>query len=846
MAFRRSSSSSKDVKKVSFYVWFLGAKEAKGLRGDEFVLPVLHQLLQQERILEPSKVTLQVSNKGLKIVQNVPKKSSSGKFAAVSNGSASSSSTSSSTNISNGGPNCKMEQIKHLIPHDSITCVVQEDDIVCCLLLIFNPVTKCPVHVHGYRCDSIETAAALKESLQTLIDRPENQKKFAEIEKRLALKHQAMSPAPLHPIPVQVFPLGVSGHLHGHHIPLHPHSHPLHPIPPLHLGAVLHPTGGILPPRILPSSSHRRSAGGSSSDGRSTRTEGSDDSLPGHSRNGRGVFPGTNYPALNGHHQTHMNVSRHSSRPPAVESGDRRSSRNNSFVQNNNNNNEMVKNKSPLRYKHHSKSHQGKEYEMDINEDYRVNEEDDEDLEDEELLQQKQEQFESLAQELKVKLTSGSGPILLPPRDYDTISRRRGNLSGIEQRKSTNKQIVGVLAQIKAKRQEMKELSQTQSSSSTKINNKSNMQSSHRSQEACKEQVVNSTTNRSEASSSGKSSGIGSDEALAVIHDSPSKKSSSSRREITSRATTDVNSSSSSKDNNKMLKKSSLLLQQDHRNHSSNRSSEQLQTRESDDEYEGDFNNEPQQPTSSLRSWKILSDELRERGDIPPPVIPSQIQRSMAAGGINSSSQDRVNGIKLKGATSTSTPPADKTSSSNGVKNENRDTPKYYFPDPSFMSPESRNDNEHSLSPGDDFSHMRSSSDNKILDKYHSSNNSGNKQARKKNPAPAVPSSSLSSSLTSSSSSSPVQNIYLEAGLSPTTSSVAKKTCSSSITNTSEGGSRKQHEQQQQQFSSSSKSNIYSHTTTGNISNACSKSYPSSSSSSRHVILDTNLCKLKQ
>ena len=35
------------------------------------------------------------------------------------------------------------------------------------------------------------------------------------------------------------------------------------------------------------------------------------------------------------------------------------------------------------------------------------------------------------------------GPILLPPRDYDTVHRHRGNLAGIEFRRCLNQTIVG-------------------------------------------------------------------------------------------------------------------------------------------------------------------------------------------------------------------------------------------------------------------------------------------------------------------------------------------------------------------------------------------------------------------
>lgn len=327
MAFRR-----KDVKKASYYVWFLGAKESKGLRGEEFVLPVLHDLLDKERELEPSKVTLQVSNKGIKIIQNVPKKINS-------------------KSVSPSGTSCvpsKMEQIKHLIPHHAITCVVQEDDVVCCILLIFNPITKCPVHVHAYRCDSAETASALTSQLQTLIDRPENQKKFSEIEKRLALKGLSASAQRLD---------------------------------------------------IMSSAGGRPN-----SDGRSTRTDGSDGTDDSYE----------SYPGSTGQC-----------------------------------------------YLRHSDTCDKADY--DPLDDPKMN-----------------TMYESLAHELKVKLGNAKkGPILLPPRDYDTISRKHGNLTGIEYRKSTNANIVGAAV----KRIGLKYQSQTRSESS------------------------------------GKSSGIGSEEALPVIQE---------------------------------------------------------------------------------------------------------------------------------------------------------------------------------------------------------------------------------------------------------------------------------------------------------------------------------------
>ncbi|KAH9395988.1 hypothetical protein TYRP_020066, partial [Tyrophagus putrescentiae] len=205
-----SSNSSKDVKRSSYYVWFLGSKESKGLRGDEYVTPVLNYLLDGEcggingggggdaqPLVEPSKVTLQVSSKGLKIIQilTVPRKScqklsadqQSALFFAKQQ-----------QQQSKGGPPfgdsasaaaassmLKSEQVKHHIPHNSITWVYQEEDVVCAILLLYNPLTRCPVHVHAYRCDSVETADSLRGQLQALVSRPENQKKFRDIESRL-------------------------------------------------------------------------------------------------------------------------------------------------------------------------------------------------------------------------------------------------------------------------------------------------------------------------------------------------------------------------------------------------------------------------------------------------------------------------------------------------------------------------------------------------------------------------------------------------------------------------------------------------------------------------------------
>ena len=163
-----------DVERAAYYVWFLGAEESRGLRGRQYVAPVVAELVRKERHVEPCKVTLQVSGKGIKIVQHVARPGSG-----------------------------RAGQVKHFVPDHAVTCAVREpapdDDIVSCILLVFNPVTKCPVHVHTYRCDSPETAALLAGQLQTLASRPDNRAHIEQIEARLQERGLLSGPPPPEP-----------------------------------------------------------------------------------------------------------------------------------------------------------------------------------------------------------------------------------------------------------------------------------------------------------------------------------------------------------------------------------------------------------------------------------------------------------------------------------------------------------------------------------------------------------------------------------------------------------------------------------------------------------------------
>ncbi|XP_037937746.1 zinc finger CCCH domain-containing protein 13-like isoform X1 [Teleopsis dalmanni] len=281
----------RDVQKASYYVWFLGAEEAKGLRGARVINSVLPYLIDRSRSQEPLKVTLQVSHKGIKILQG---------------------------------------SSKHFIPHSAITSSVQTDDIVACVLLLYNPATKCPLHVHAYRCDSESTAEALHQQLQILINRPENQKRFEELETRL----------------------------------------------------------GILPP--LPLSSNKLTASNNNNE---------------HSQ--KQVFQSQHQQQR----QQTQQQRRHETSPKRFSSslGSDNSTRESEYSEEHSSGSPISR--SPPIVKP--------------------------------LPQPTNELFDSLAAELRAKLNGNGPPLLLPPRDYDTVHRSKGNLTAIELRRCRNALIVG-------------------------------------------------------------------------------------------------------------------------------------------------------------------------------------------------------------------------------------------------------------------------------------------------------------------------------------------------------------------------------------------------------------------
>ncbi|KAH0956477.1 hypothetical protein HN011_001096 [Eciton burchellii] len=143
---------SKDVKRSFYYVWYLGAREAKGV---DAMPGAIAYLLERERLKEPFKVTLQVSSKGLKIIQTVHP----------------------------GGST--RSAVKHLVPGHAVLAAVQREDIVAATLLLPNPATNNPVHVHAYRCDSVETAELLGSQLKALASHTDNLARVTASEGRI-------------------------------------------------------------------------------------------------------------------------------------------------------------------------------------------------------------------------------------------------------------------------------------------------------------------------------------------------------------------------------------------------------------------------------------------------------------------------------------------------------------------------------------------------------------------------------------------------------------------------------------------------------------------------------------
>ena len=161
MSGRRAPS----VKKAQYYVWYLGWKECRGLGGREFTEPIAKQMVARRRGEILPKLTIEVSKKELKIVQLVDTKKG------------------------------KIDKLKYPpVQARDVTYAVQtlspDEDVVSCIYLGYNPTTQGAVHVHVYRCDSVETARLFVDHLNTIISLPEHMDRARRIEQELVAKGQ--------------------------------------------------------------------------------------------------------------------------------------------------------------------------------------------------------------------------------------------------------------------------------------------------------------------------------------------------------------------------------------------------------------------------------------------------------------------------------------------------------------------------------------------------------------------------------------------------------------------------------------------------------------------------------
>lgn len=152
------------IAKRQYYVQYLGWKEVHGVWGREFTESITKELIKRRKGAALPKLTIEVSAKELKITQQIEKKS-------------------------------KVQKLKYpAIPAKDVTYAVQatspDEDVVSCIYLGFNPQTQCAVHVHVYRCDSVDTADLFADHLTQITEIPEYQQRAVRIEQDLVSRDQ--------------------------------------------------------------------------------------------------------------------------------------------------------------------------------------------------------------------------------------------------------------------------------------------------------------------------------------------------------------------------------------------------------------------------------------------------------------------------------------------------------------------------------------------------------------------------------------------------------------------------------------------------------------------------------
>ncbi|CAH1801562.1 unnamed protein product [Owenia fusiformis] len=145
-----------------YYVWYMGWKECRSLRGQDDIIPVAKALVSRRSTNDVPTLTLEFAKKELKITQEKEKRKG------------------------------KIEKIKYpSIPTKDITfsCKVY-DDVVGCVYLGFNPKTQCAVHVHVYRFDSGATADSFLRDTRAIFESSANRERLRKVEEELLASGQ--------------------------------------------------------------------------------------------------------------------------------------------------------------------------------------------------------------------------------------------------------------------------------------------------------------------------------------------------------------------------------------------------------------------------------------------------------------------------------------------------------------------------------------------------------------------------------------------------------------------------------------------------------------------------------
>lgn len=148
-------------KEGRFYVEFLGWKETRGLYGASFTDPVVSALIErQQKSQNHIRMSIKVNEDELQVTQHVT--TSQGKSQKIKY------------------PKVLMCDISYVTQ-----CAPPHTDIVSCIFLGYNPMTKHAAHVHVYRFDSSDTATIFLRRITSVIEQKEYRERILAMERDL-------------------------------------------------------------------------------------------------------------------------------------------------------------------------------------------------------------------------------------------------------------------------------------------------------------------------------------------------------------------------------------------------------------------------------------------------------------------------------------------------------------------------------------------------------------------------------------------------------------------------------------------------------------------------------------